>query len=404
MSPHTIKVPYTYEDQGQLANLFANTANRTLDGSDLPDDLYVEISDDAADQIDPSELRDLAMDKLVLQDTSIDLFGLSGDIYTYKLMVLLMDDTPEPSLHPYHNPPKRKLPKPRKLRIAVLFDGAGLARLGLEQAGHECVGFELDPDKHHLSQFVGSGNSELQDVTDPAFVRRLKREFNAVWASPPCPPRSVARMKAAPIGCFSQVDLTPWALALPFKPLWVENVLAHKREENTWGRRWNADQFTRTPFQGRQRIIGGNYDEAAVEQRTYRSFSQGSDVGPPCITGTEYKGCATDRARASRWYGRRISLEEAAFHQGFKIPPQWWRMPRGWEGRLECRTDGTWRRTPATQVQWERNLYQAIGNGVPVYMAYAFGAAYSGRSRVWPWTKRWERAMRPDGSLGVEDY
>ena len=28
-----------------------------------------------------------------------------------------------------------------KMRIAVLFDGAGLARLGLEQAGHTCVGF-----------------------------------------------------------------------------------------------------------------------------------------------------------------------------------------------------------------------------------------------------------------------
>ncbi len=309
--------------------------------------------------------------------------------------------------YPYgrlHNPAE-------KLRIAVLFDGAGLARLGLEQAGHECVGFELDPDKHHLSQFVGSGNSELQDVTDPAFVRRLKREFNAVWASPPCPPRSVAKMSGAPVGCYSQVDLTPWALTLPFKPLWVENVLAESAEDNDWGYRWNADQFTRTPIQGRQRLIGGNYDEAAVEHRVYRPFSQNAaNDACPCITGTEYKGCATDRARASRWYGRSLYLEEVAFHQGFKIPPQWWQMPDGWEGRWLCRRDPNnpeqviWYRSPVTQVQWERNIYQAIGNGVPVYMAYAFGAAYSGRSRVWPWMKRWEHAMRPDGSLDVEDY
>ena len=31
------------------------------------------------------------------------------------------------------------------MNIAVLFDGAGLARLGLEQAGHTCIGIELDP-------------------------------------------------------------------------------------------------------------------------------------------------------------------------------------------------------------------------------------------------------------------
>ncbi len=38
------------------------------------------------------------------------------------------------------------------MNIAVLFDGAGLARLGLEQAGHTCTGIELDPLKHMLSK------------------------------------------------------------------------------------------------------------------------------------------------------------------------------------------------------------------------------------------------------------
>jgi site-specific DNA-cytosine methylase len=52
----------------------------------------------------------------------------------------------------------------RRLKIAVLFDGAGLARLGLEQAGHDCTGYEIDPAKHHLSRMVGSGNSVLADV------------------------------------------------------------------------------------------------------------------------------------------------------------------------------------------------------------------------------------------------
>ena len=50
------------------------------------------------------------------------------------------------------------------MKIAVLFDGAGLARLGLEQAGHDCIGFELDPWKHYLSTWVGSGNCVLADA------------------------------------------------------------------------------------------------------------------------------------------------------------------------------------------------------------------------------------------------
>ena len=31
------------------------------------------------------------------------------------------------------------------------------------------------------------------------------------------------------------------------------------------------------------------------------------------------------------------------------------------------------------QAEWKQNLYEAIGNGVPVYMAKAFGEVYCGR-------------------------
>lgn len=51
------------------------------------------------------------------------------------------------------------------MQIAVLFDGAGGARLGLERAGHKCTGVELDKNKHYLSQFIGSGNCILGDAT-----------------------------------------------------------------------------------------------------------------------------------------------------------------------------------------------------------------------------------------------
>ena len=71
------------------------------------------------------------------------------------------------------------------MRIAVLFDGAGLARLGLEQAGHECIGVELDPVAHHLGEFVGYGKTTLADVRGFE-AEELIKWADAVWASPPC--------------------------------------------------------------------------------------------------------------------------------------------------------------------------------------------------------------------------
>uniref|UniRef100_A0A7S3D4R3 Uncharacterized protein n=1 Tax=Palpitomonas bilix TaxID=652834 RepID=A0A7S3D4R3_9EUKA len=81
----------------------------------------------------------------------------------------------------------RDVPRPlsnKVLRIAVLYDGCGLARLGLEQAGCFCVGFESDPVAHHLSKSVGSGNCKL--VTSILTIdRRELEKFDGIWANPP---------------------------------------------------------------------------------------------------------------------------------------------------------------------------------------------------------------------------
>lgn len=141
-------------------------------------------------------------------------------------------------------------------RVAVLFDGCGLARLGLEQAGHECVGVELDPTKHYLSQFTCSGQCILQDATTVDLS-----PYDAVWASPPCQFLSIARTQGLPTSPYA-TDLLAWSLALvkryPDKTVWVENVLPVTGRVS-WGRSYNAAQFLSVPTQNRPRCVGGNY-------------------------------------------------------------------------------------------------------------------------------------------------
>lgn len=257
----------------------------------------------------------------------------------------------------------------RKLRIAVLYDGAGLARLGLEQTGHECVGFELDPVKHHLSSMVGSGQSVLADVLD--ITPDDLHGFDAIWSSTPCQSRSNA---ANPNTAKNKIDrdyndrLLQHTLELcASMPIsWIENVIENGGD-NSWGVRYNAAQFEPIPRQNRQRIIGGVHRLPAV----YRSFmphyrNKGFDVCP-CISASMWKRYTDKTFRKSTemsWYGRCLSVREAAYHQGFDIPDN---LLKSWFHKLDGFTDR----------QWRAQLYEAIGNGVPTYMSRAFGEAYS---------------------------
>jgi site-specific DNA-cytosine methylase len=235
------------------------------------------------------------------------------------------------------------------LRVAVLFDGAGLARFGLEQAGHYCTGFEIDKHKHYLSQYIGSGNCILADVRDVDLT-----SFDAVWASPPCQYRSRARNPQDHTTKWHD-DLVQWCLGLPHSVLWVENVIS-QREDNNWGQLFNAVQFSTQPLQNRLRIIGGRYKYP----KTYRSFVRRHPKACPSILATEYKGGS--RRGAFRYFGGRVpTIEECAYLQGLKIPLEWRATPFDWD------------KSPA---KWIEFLYDAIGNGVPTYMSYCFGVVY----------------------------
>jgi site-specific DNA-cytosine methylase len=126
---------------------------------------------------------------------------------------------------------------------------------------------------------------------------------------------------------------------------------------NEWGQAFNAAQFLKEPIQNRNRIIGGRYKQPHVFHEYKKSFPGIC----PSILASEYKGSRVDTRRASRFYGRRLTIEECAYHQGFEIPKEWYDIPKDW---------------PYTKGQWQKNLYEAIGNGVPVFMSRSFGEAY----------------------------
>lgn len=285
-------------------------------------------------------------------------------------------------------------------RCLVLFDGMGLARLGLEQAGFRCTGVELCPHKHYLSRFVGNPEALILGDVVEVCTDEFLSGFDAIWASPPCQVRSSARAlsKRHKGEGPCKKNLMDWALTLLDRfegPVWIENV---KTKNNDWGILYNAAQFTTPPIQNRSRVIGGRYPLPMVD-RLYKPHYPGiegmrllqgeewitlpretksgdrSEGVCPAVTASErhatknptdpdkYFTSPSGRAFAARFYNRRMTVEEAAFHMGLGVG---WNLPAGW-----------WRQAPIalSKAKWEDQLYQGLGNGVPVYMARAFGEA-----------------------------
>lgn len=249
------------------------------------------------------------------------------------------------------------------MKIAVLFDGGGLARKGLEDVGHDCTGFEIDPAKHYLSLMVGSGNSVLADVREVDLS-----PFDAVWASPPCQERSDQKVAERDP---ENAALLEWSLKIDRPILWVENVISGT-EDNSWGKFYNAAQFLELPKQRRRRLIGGRYTPPPVWREYKNNYPEWEHIAPPApmaheiYSGGLHQEVDKERRRFTRWYkrrmGRKPTLFDIAYHQGFEMPLGWFTPPVWWV---------------KSQKLWLKEICQALGNGVPVYMAYGFGAAYS---------------------------
>lgn len=262
--------------------------------------------------------------------------------------------------------------KPLILNILVLFAGAGLATRGLLDAGHTCTDVEIQPEKSYLSEILNPEATHIvSDVMDldPDWIAT----FDAVWASPPCQKRS-GMNQGRDLDAIEKYnkhdDLLEWSLSLKNNVLWVENVVDNKGRNN-WGKRYNAAQFETRQL--RTRIIGGRYRNPAINLPYKPSYLKSHNIDIcPAVLATEITKSAIPspksgfiHSEAAYWYGRTLSLSEVAWHQGIdKIPHE---LLKSWWYPLDN----------YTYRQWKIELCEAIGNGVPVYMAKAFGEAYS---------------------------
>jgi DNA (cytosine-5)-methyltransferase 1 len=140
--------------------------------------------------------------------------------------------------------------------------------------------------------------------------RSVVNRFDGVVGGPPCQEFSRARTQ----GESSQENMIPEFARIveETKPKWwvMENVP-------------NAPLPDLTP---RYSNIANAYYFGSVQVRNRRITSNlplrleyAKELYPnpiPCVTATEFKGCATDSRRASRAFGRRLTLDEMKWAMG----------------------------------------------------------------------------------------
>lgn len=220
--------------------------------------------------------------------------------------------------------------------VLSVFPGIDLLGRGFEEAGY-CV--VRGPD------ILWGG--DIGNFHPPSQV------FEGVIGGPPCKSHSLAVKGHQP----TQPNLIPQfeRIVEAARPDWflMENV---KRAPRPSPRDYqvqvldlDAKDFMHLQDRPR-RFWFGSEDGRRIEVSPIGEWPLGRF---PCITATEYKGCASDPRRASRKVKRKLTLPEVAV--AFGLPPDF-DMP-GF--RLQAK-------------------YEVLGNAVPVWMAKAIALAVRG--------------------------
>lgn len=131
------------------------------------------------------------------------------------------------------------------LRIADLFCGAGGAAKGLHDAGFEVVGFDIKPQPHYPYEF------HERDVMTMA--PEELREFDAVWASPPCQFYSPLRWLPHSAVYEDSIPPTRTKLIRSGLPFVLENVMGAKLRAG-----WLCGRMFGLPFE-RHRAFETNF-------------------------------------------------------------------------------------------------------------------------------------------------
>lgn len=192
-----------------------------------------------------------------------------------------------------------------RFRVADLYCCAGGAGLGLRNAGAIVVGFDIEPQPHYL------GHEFRQCDVLKLDPRALAREFDFIWASPPCQAHTALKTMHNAKKHPNLIPGTRRLLEATGLPWVIENVEG-------------AKSHLRDPF----KLCGSMFELGVqdAELRRHRLFETNFSVTPlKCNHGARaviglYGGHVRNRKRVSRTigiYGEGFRDSRRKFDKGF---------------------------------------------------------------------------------------
>ena len=179
-----------------------------------------------------------------------------------------------------------------KPRALDLFCGAGGAGMGLHKAGFDVVGVDIEPQRRYPFEFVQA------DALRPPFDLR---EYDFIWASPPCQAYSVASRGHRAAGKVYPDLIEPTRALLKSSGI-------HYAIENVVG----------APLENAVQLCGTMFGLKVFRHRLFElSFFM---MSPQCShagkrIGTEYFSVAGGSGRWSNWNGAQYGISKGTIAQ-----------------------------------------------------------------------------------------